>query len=258
MRSGLFRSGACVQYTITRRAPSRRRIAAKASSRPSRPIRSVIRMSSGKPAVEVLIGDGRKVPRRVGRAVVRAPDRLSILHEPIDVEAGPLTLRRHAHERDRAARTNEVDRQLDGLDETDALEHVIRSPALMRIGRRADARCAPARIASSSFASEVSMAITGLAPWATAPMTALRPTPPRPITTTDSPACTRAVFRTAPIPVVTAQPMSAAISGGVRGSTLIAADAATTCCSPNVPMPLYAPTASPSGPWSLTNSGASR
>ena len=89
------------------------------------------------------------------------------------------------------------------------------------------------------------MAVTGLAPSATAPITALSPTPPRPITTTDSPACTFAVWRTAPIPVVTAQPMSAATSGGVLGSILIAADAATTCRSPNVPIPLYAPTASP-------------
>ena len=47
-------------------------------------------------------------------------------------------------------------------------------------------------------------------------MTALRPTPPAPITTTDSPAWTFAVFRTAPIPVVTAQPISAAISGASR------------------------------------------
>ena len=69
-------------------------------------------------------------------------------------------------------------------------------------------------------------------------MIALRPTPPAPITTTDSPAWTFAVFRTAPIPVVTAQPISAAISGGVLGSTLIAADAATTCRSPKVPIPL--------------------
>lgn len=57
------------------------------------------------------------------------------------------------------------------------------------------------------------------------------------MTTTDSPAFTPAVWCTAPMPVVTAQPMSAAISGAVRGSILIAADAATTWWVPNVPMP---------------------
>ena len=102
------------------------------------------------------------------------------------------------------------------------------------------------------------MAVTGLAPSATAPITALSPTPPRPITTTDSPACTFAVWRTAPIPVVTAQPMSAAISGGVLGSILIAADAATTCRSPNVPIPLYAPTPRRSVRCNLASSGARR
>ncbi len=102
------------------------------------------------------------------------------------------------------------------------------------------------------------MAVTGFAPGPLRPMMALRPTPPTPITTTDFPVRAFAVFRTAPIPVVTAQPISAAISCGVLGSTLMAADAAITCRSPNVPIPLYVPTGSSFWSWSLTRSGASR
>ena len=58
------------------------------------------------------------------------------------------------------------------------------------------------------------------------------------MTVTDSPASTLAVFRMAPMPVVTAQPISAATSGGVRGSILMAALPATTWRSPKVPIPL--------------------
>ncbi len=55
--------------------------------------------------------------------------------------------------------------------------------------------------------------------------------------TTDSPALTDAVLRTAPTPVVAAQPMRAATPGCVRGSTGMAASAATTWPVQNVPMP---------------------
>ena len=60
----------------------------------------------------------------------------------------------------------------------------------------------------------VSTAITGSAPTATAAISAERPTPPQPITATRSPGRTPAVFQTAPTPVVTAQPTSAATSNG--------------------------------------------
>ena len=70
-----------------------------------------------------------------------------------------------------------------------------------------------------------------------APMTADSPTPPAPMTTTLSPARTPAVLTTAPKPVVTAQPISAASSGGVPGSIGIAASCATTWRSPKVPIP---------------------
>ena len=46
-----------------------------------------------------------------------------------------------------------------------------------------------------------------LAPTMRAPCTTLRPMPPKPNTTTLAPASTLAVLITAPIPVVTPQPM---------------------------------------------------
>ena len=53
------------------------------------------------------------------------------------------------------------------------------------------------------------------APANTAPKTMLKPTPPAPKTATDDPASTQAVFSTAPTPVVTAHPMSAAMFSGI-------------------------------------------
>ena len=43
----------------------------------------------------------------------------------------------------------------------------------------------------------------------------LRPTPPQPITATDSPGCTSAVLSAAPSPVTTAQPRMQASSRGM-------------------------------------------
>ncbi len=59
-------------------------------------------------------------------------------------------------------------------------------------------------------------------------MTAERPTPPQPITTTDAPGSTLAVFQTAPTPVVTAQPISAATSIGTSDGMRIAPASGTT------------------------------
>ena len=56
------------------------------------------------------------------------------------------------------------------------------------------------------------------APTRTAPITTLSPTPPAPMTRTLAPGSTWAVFITAPIPVITEQPMSAATSKGTSGS----------------------------------------
>ena len=68
-------------------------------------------------------------------------------------------------------------------------------------------------------------------------MTTDNPTPPRPITTTLDPAGTRAVLVTAPTPVETQQPISAAISAGVPLGIGIAALAGTTVASASVPIP---------------------
>ena len=53
------------------------------------------------------------------------------------------------------------------------------------------------------------------APAMRAPLMALSPTPPAPKITTVSPARTSAVFKTAPAPVTTPQPSSAAWANGI-------------------------------------------
>ncbi len=58
-----------------------------------------------------------------------------------------------------------------------------------------------------------------------------RPTPPQPKTATDSPAWTRPTFRTAPNPVTTPQPSSAACHSGSSRGTGTAPPAATTAYS---------------------------
>ena len=68
----------------------------------------------------------------------------------------------------------------------------------------------------------------GQAPAAFAPMTALRPTPPRPKTATEDPGSTRAVLNTAPTPVITAQPNKAASSNGASSGIRMADSCATT------------------------------
>ena len=59
----------------------------------------------------------------------------------------------------------------------------------------------------------------GSAPTAAAPATADSPTPPTPKIATLWPACTSAEVTTAPVPVITAQPMIAVTSRGVSAST---------------------------------------
>ena len=74
------------------------------------------------------------------------------------------------------------------------------------------------------------------APASRAPITTDRPTPPRPTTATLDPAGTSAVLVTAPTPVATQQPMSAAASAGVPSGIGMAAAAGTTCASAMVPI----------------------
>ena len=71
------------------------------------------------------------------------------------------------------------------------------------------------------------------APASAAPMTADSPTPPSPITATLEPGSTGSVFVTAPTPVATQHPISAATSGGVPSGIGIAAAAGTTWDAPS-------------------------
>ena len=145
-----------------------------------------------------------------------------------------------------AARRSRPDRCTRARDRRRRPHRLRRRKSSVGAGPVAPARASPA----------LSMAVTGSAPCATAPMTALRPTPPRPMTTTDSPACTLRRVTDGSDPGRHRAADERGDLGGVRGSTLIAADAATTCRSPNVPMPLYAPIASPLVPCNRTSSGA--
>ena len=70
-----------------------------------------------------------------------------------------------------------------------------------------------------------------------APCTTFRPTPPQPITATDEPGATFAVLNTAPTPVVTAQPTSAARSNGIVGSILTRLSTCSVAYSAITPQP---------------------
>ena len=72
-----------------------------------------------------------------------------------------------------------------------------------------------------------------------APTSALRPTPPRPITATEEPGSIAAVFTTAPTPVSTAQPNMAAVVSGSPLSTLTAERRETTAWVENADTPTW-------------------
>ena len=71
------------------------------------------------------------------------------------------------------------------------------------------------------------------APASAAPLIADRPTPPQPITATVSPGSTLAVWNTAPTPVITPQPISAARSSGMSSRIFTTAFSCTSICSAN-------------------------
>src|SRR5205809_7636797 len=75
----------------------------------------------------------------------------------------------------------------------------------------------------------------GCAATSTPPCTTLRPTPPTPTTAMLAPAGTAAVLMTAPTPVITEQPISAAGSSGIVLSMAIAHDSGTTETDAYVP-----------------------
>ena len=75
------------------------------------------------------------------------------------------------------------------------------------------------------------------APASRAPTTAAAPTPPHPITATESPRPTLPVLIAAPRPAITPQPSRPATAGRAAGSTLVHCPAATRVLSMNAPMP---------------------
>ncbi len=87
---------------------------------------------------------------------------------------------------------------------------------------------APNERAAASFAGFASTATIVDAPARRAPCRTLRPMPPAPMTTTDSPWPTLARLSTAPTPVSTPQPMSAAEVSGTSSGIFTAWTALTT------------------------------
>ena len=94
---------------------------------------------------------------------------------------------------------------------------------------------APNVRANSSFCGLTSTATIVRAPASTAPCTTFSPTPPTPNTATVLPGGTRAVFVTAPMPVSTAQPTSAALSSGASAGSFTTERAGATTSSAIAP-----------------------
>ena len=106
---------------------------------------------------------------------------------------------------------------------------------------------APNPLAHSSLRSSISTAMIVCAPASRAPATAALPTPPHPMTATESPRLTPPVFIAAPRPAITPQPISPAAAGLASGSTFTACNASTSVSSQNAPMPRAGDNAVPSG-----------
>ena len=83
----------------------------------------------------------------------------------------------------------------------------------------------------------MSTAMIVRAPFSAAPSTAASPTPPQPITATESPRTTGAVLMAAPRPAITPQPSRPATMGGAAGLTFVHWPAATSVFSANAPIP---------------------
>src|SRR5262249_35090932 len=105
---------------------------------------------------------------------------------------------------------------------------------------------APHPRAVASLSDETSTAMTVPASANRAPCSAESPTPPRPITTTDSSGRTRAALVTAPTPVSTAQPSRAAGSSGTSSPIGITAGAGTTVSVAKAPVPRPGNSSAPS------------
>src|ERR1035437_9030833 len=90
---------------------------------------------------------------------------------------------------------------------------------------------APRRNAGPSLSGRRSTAMIVAAPARPAAAITCSPTPPQPITQTRSPIRTPAAWLTAPKPVITPQPSSAACHSGISSGIGIAPAAVTTACS---------------------------
>ena len=96
---------------------------------------------------------------------------------------------------------------------------------------------APKPRAASSFRSSTSTAMIVVAPTTLAPAMAALPTPPQPITATESPRRTPPVFTAAPNPAITPQPSRPTAAASASRSTLVHWPDATRVFSMNAPMP---------------------
>ncbi|SKZ68710.1 Uncharacterised protein [Mycobacteroides abscessus subsp. abscessus] len=85
-----------------------------------------------------------------------------------------------------------------------------------------------------------------VAPASRAPAIAASPTPPQPMTATESPRPTLPVFIAAPRPAITPQPSRPATAGSVSGLTLVHCPSWTRVFSMNAPIPNAAVSSVPS------------
>jgi hypothetical protein len=201
----------------------------------------------------------RRNRRRVGETVVRTEDPPAAVDQRIDAKRRRASNgSAHEHAVPRAAR---LDRELDRVDPTDRLEDEVGPPSVSsrsasavaaRSSPASSPSVAPTASAASSFAGTRSTATIRDAPAMPAPITHDSPTPPRPITATLAPRGTSAVLSTAPTPVVTQQPISAATAGSTPSGSAIAAATGTTVASAMVAIPQYDRTAASPGRASVS------
>ena len=98
---------------------------------------------------------------------------------------------------------------------------------------------APISLALSNLNSLLSIAIIFDAEEKIAPWITLSPTPPQPNTATEEPFSTLALFRTDPIPVITAQPIRQALFNGTSSEILTTEFSVTIVFWEKVPTPPY-------------------
>ena len=135
---------------------------------------------------------------------------------------GTFTEGGHASQDGGAARHQDLDRLFDGRPQPDRLDAELgpaAGDASDRLRRRRRIRVGLNDVGGAEAARDLELlgdavdADDAARAASTAPITADSPTPPSPMTHTDAPTGTAAVFSTAPTPVDTQQPINAATSG---------------------------------------------